>query len=367
MIPASASEWIVRALDSILVGAGDCCLVAMCFVLLRLRNARTRRLFWAAALLHVVSSFALRLSPFNFIRVDVAHDGSSAMIARIDSAAPWSCGVWLALVAAFVIWRIAAGHRSLRVLRGFASLALPAPAHLDADLRAIASRTGRAAPPIVVLPLAMATPFVFGLRRPLLCIPSHLVDALPRDELRAVLGHELAHLRGNDLWVALALDLVRVVLWFNPLVHVMVGRYRRELEKERDADACRLGATPRALGRALLQVLEAKPHGAPVPRAGLAASTLLSQHPRAVAARLRNLGRIGPCASRPAALVKALLFLVVFPWQPNLAAHGFALRENPQAGGDSNGATVSIAIGLALNPIFRSVVPPAMLGLEEEP
>ena len=47
----------------------------------------------------------------------------------------------------------------------------------------------------------LAVPIAFGILRPEICLPTRAVDGLGRAELRAVLGHELAHLTRRDpLW-----------------------------------------------------------------------------------------------------------------------------------------------------------------------
>jgi len=60
-----------------------------------------------------------------------------------------------------------------------------------------------------------------GLMRPAVIVPAGAVHALSRDELRAVLAHELAHHRRWDSWVNWAQTAVAVVWWFNPLVWLL--------------------------------------------------------------------------------------------------------------------------------------------------
>jgi beta-lactamase regulating signal transducer with metallopeptidase domain/peroxiredoxin len=64
----------------------------------------------------------------------------------------------------------------------------------------------------------VSTPCLVGLIRPDILLPSKHCTAGNRDELQAILAHEIAHLRGRDLlWNAL-LHILSLLLWFHPLV-----------------------------------------------------------------------------------------------------------------------------------------------------
>lgn len=74
-------------------------------------------------------------------------------------------------------------------------------------------------PDYVRLCAAGASPCVFGLRRVTLVLPEDLLELGRARELRWALHHEAAHLRGHDLRWAAAINCVRAVYWWNPLVH----------------------------------------------------------------------------------------------------------------------------------------------------
>ena len=97
------------------------------------------------------------------------------------------------------------------------------------------------------------SPHIFGWWKPSIVLPAHLRRDLPRDELRAVLAHERAHLeRGDHIWFAL-IYLARafcVVVW--PLKIVLDG-LEQAIERLCDQRAAeRVGKKP--LARALVRL-----------------------------------------------------------------------------------------------------------------
>jgi beta-lactamase regulating signal transducer with metallopeptidase domain len=78
------------------------------------------------------------------------------------------------------------------------------------------------------------SPAVCGLLRPAILLPRLLSEQLEPAQLRAVLLHELVHLRRADVWVNCAQALVQVVYWWHPLLWLANGRIRRLREEAVD-------------------------------------------------------------------------------------------------------------------------------------
>ena len=85
----------------------------------------------------------------------------------------------------------------------------------------------------------LATPATIGWRRPLLLLPGDWRDWGP-DERRAVLAHELAHVRRGDFLAGLAAQLGLSLHFYHPLAHWLAARLRLEQELAADAWAARL-------------------------------------------------------------------------------------------------------------------------------
>jgi len=62
------------------------------------------------------------------------------------------------------------------------------------------------------------SPAVCGLFKPVILMPAVLSEKLSRDELKAVLIHELAHIRRGDGWVNLLQTMLQIVYFYNPLI-----------------------------------------------------------------------------------------------------------------------------------------------------
>ena len=78
------------------------------------------------------------------------------------------------------------------------------------------------------------SPAVCGLFRPVILLPRSLAEHLPPAQLRAVLLHELLHLRRGDVWVNCAQALLQIAYWWHPLLWLANARIRRVREEAVD-------------------------------------------------------------------------------------------------------------------------------------
>jgi beta-lactamase regulating signal transducer with metallopeptidase domain len=150
------------------------------------------------------------------IREELGRWGA-AFVSLRDAAGkipPIPAGVWLAGIAAVLTWRMIRVMCFRRALR----TGTPAPARVEAQVRNIAEEIGLARIPRTVMLDRRTSPFVWCGLRPTLVLPVGLWGELDREGQRAVLMHELAHLRRRDhlvLWLSQAVSLV---YWWHPVV-----------------------------------------------------------------------------------------------------------------------------------------------------
>ena len=78
------------------------------------------------------------------------------------------------------------------------------------------------------------SPAVCGLFNPVILLPQTLVEKLSAGQLRAVLLHELFHLRRKDVWANCAQALLQIVYWWHPLLWLANARIRRVREEAVD-------------------------------------------------------------------------------------------------------------------------------------
>jgi beta-lactamase regulating signal transducer with metallopeptidase domain len=159
-------------------------------------------------------------------------------------------------------------------------------------------------------------PAVLGLIRPTLLLPISLISGLPPVAVRAILAHELAHIRRLDYAVNLLQMLIESLLFFNPMVWWLGRQVRIEREACCDAMAVRVVGSPLSYSHALAEWAGAI--GAPL---GVAAwngdgrpSTLLERIRRV----LRPGERFGPQRLSLAGLIVLLLvgpMLLVALWK----------------------------------------------------
>jgi beta-lactamase regulating signal transducer with metallopeptidase domain len=76
----------------------------------------------------------------------------------------------------------------------------------------------------------LESPILFGLFRPRIAVPGSALAALPPEQLRPVLLHELSHLKRRDLWVNGLQMLLQLLYWFHPMVWIVNARLRAERE-----------------------------------------------------------------------------------------------------------------------------------------
>lgn len=79
-----------------------------------------------------------------------------------------------------------------------------------------------------------ASPAVCGLLNPVILVPYNLTPTLGSRHLRAILLHELAHIKRGDLWVNLAQTILQITYFYNPLLWFANSMIRRVREKAVD-------------------------------------------------------------------------------------------------------------------------------------
>ncbi len=113
-------------------------------------------------------------------------------------------------------------------------------------------------PPLLTHP-AIYSPFLAGLRRPAIFLPTAFAADFDADALRAVFTHELAHRdRRDNLWT-LAARLLTAALWFQPLLWLLCRRLEQISEDACDEAVLAASCPPRAYAACLLSLAERPP------------------------------------------------------------------------------------------------------------
>lgn len=118
----------------------------------------------------------------------------------------------------------------------------------------LGDRLGLPRLPRLVMASGLPMPFACGLLRASIVLPRRAAEWDERRR-RAVLCHELAHVRRADLLVNAVAHLAAAVYWFHPLVWVVLRRLRMESERACDDLVLATGTRPSEYADHLLQIV----------------------------------------------------------------------------------------------------------------
>ncbi|WP_420128240.1 M56 family metallopeptidase [Longimicrobium sp.] len=165
---------------------------------------------------------------------------------------PWTAivvGVW-ALGLGFSLLRTA---QSWRRTRAVVARSLPGDPGLHAMVHELSGRLALRRTADVRVSAEVGTPLVVGGRRPVILVPATAFAALPADQQRMALCHELAHLKRGDVWLGCVPAAAERCFFFHPLARLAAREYAFWREAACDeAVLTTLGASPQGYGRMLL-------------------------------------------------------------------------------------------------------------------
>ena len=225
-----------------------------------------------------LASAGREMAPYAFVSVPADALGDlTRLLLRTDpgiaaarlAAAPAGNEFWLYLAgiawAAGFLWCFARWVRASR--HRIPAVRLPSTAEVEA-LRGAAVEL-RIAP-------ADQAPGSWGIWKPQIVLPAALAEQLAAAELRAVVAHELAHIRRHDNLMAAVVRATISVFWFHPLLWWIERRMLAEREAACDELVLAGGAQPEDYVSGILKVCRMAFRG-PVTHAGIAGSNLQSR------------------------------------------------------------------------------------------
>jgi TonB family protein len=296
--------------------------------------ASLRHLVWTLALASVLLlPVARNLMPRAPVLRPALNTATIVMVHSINSHGPasprvhefpWVSALW-AWGCALVAWRWMRGALcTSRLVRRSRAVAYAA-AQIEREVQIRESAD-------------TAVALVWGLRRPVVILPVEAAGWEP-ERLRAVLAHELAHVKRWDLATHLLAQFACAIYWFHPLVWLAFHRMRQERERACDDTVLREGISGPEYAGYLINMVRSLATQPPADALAMAEARDLEVRVRAIldpAQRRRAAGR------KPAlltALAAAVLVLVLA--SPRATAQGSSVLSGTVV--DPNGAVIARA------------------------
>jgi len=333
--------------------AGICAAAWLVTLPLRRSSAAARHMVWACAIAAAVLMPVLLQLPTAPVMLPAAFSSWAPSPAAAPSGAPAAPDSALAVgqpatpasaiappdarprqmtvtSVAVVLWATGAGLALLWLSNGIIATSrlrrtgARSTAGWTDDARAIAATMGVSR--VTFLESAGSSmPFVCGVFRPLVVMPVE-ASTWTSERLRAVLLHELAHVRRHDCLTQLLARVACAIYWFHPLVWLAAHRLRLERERACDDVVLTSGVVGSAYGQHLVEIARA----AISPTSGIAAGGVAMAHRRRLEERLVSI--LDPHVLRTSPL-SARLVVTAFGL---LALGGASLQVQAQAPATSN-------------------------------
>lgn len=159
---------------------------------------------------------------------------ASTMPHVMPMAGAAAAAIWMAGIA-IILWRSICGFVALsRMVH-----ALPrAPVEWQSELSAICGQQSISSPLVLKISNVAAPMLVQTLREICIVVPAWLWESCTADQRTSILLHELAHYRRGDLWRQLAMRLLALPHWFNPVAWWAARQFEAASEAACDEVAC---------------------------------------------------------------------------------------------------------------------------------
>jgi uncharacterized protein (TIGR03435 family) len=172
---------------------------------------------------------------------DLSTGPARLIVEPAPTSTPWAtvlAAVWFAGMLVVIALRVRGWLQVRAAVRASTPVALPGVDN-GVDVRATPG---------------LLEPGVVGIWRPVLLVPVGLESTLNADQLRAVVAHELHHIRRRDNLTSALHMAVETVFWFHPVVWWVGARLIDERERACDEYVVASGAAPDAYAEAILHV-----------------------------------------------------------------------------------------------------------------
>ncbi len=184
---------------------------------------------------------------------------TSGTPARALSVVSFFVAAWVAIAGGFLVWLLTGMVSVSRIIRRGRTVTNP---EWTRALGAAATSLKFAGQPRLVMSDQVEMAFAFDAFTPTIILPAS-AEEWSDDRRRAVLLHELAHIRRRDLIGHVIAGVACAVYWFNPFVWAAARRLRVESELASDDVVLASGVRPSDYAQHLLDLVTSVGRGAP--------------------------------------------------------------------------------------------------------
>jgi bla regulator protein BlaR1 len=235
---------------------------ALLALLLRKNAARVRYCLWFTAALKFLIPFSLLMNighRFEWHTPSVIAERPISAVAEISmpfvvppttptrasapTVNPIPVILWSLWLCGFVV-SVSLWVRSWWRIRTAVNVAWPL--NIDLPIDAIPVR--------VMSSKEFVEPAIFGIVRPVLLLPDGIADTMRPGQFKAILIHELCHVRRRDNFTTAIYMIAETVFWFYPLVRWIGQRLIDERERACDEEVLRLGNEAMLYAEGILHV-----------------------------------------------------------------------------------------------------------------
>ena len=183
--------------------------------------------------------------------------GSATAYALIGSAGPWILLIGLTVSSVMLVRRVVGTWLLHRLIARSKPASGPRASFVHETVQRLTESCGLSrTPEVSYLPDGISGAFAVGARRGRILISEDLVVGLTRDELAAILAHEVAHIQARDVQVVFTAGVLRDMVAWNPLAHVAYRKLVGNREKEADRRAAIMTGNPLSVASGLLKMYE---------------------------------------------------------------------------------------------------------------
>src|SRR5579871_5011034 len=243
---------------------------------LKKNRAQVRYWLWLSASVKFLVPFSLLVSAgsylgwsktsapsgFSFVIEEISqpfsvassHAAASTALEKLIGLLPtllliaWICGYVAVLIFWWVRWRC--------ITASIHGASPTKPGRELEALRRLEQSAGIKKQIKLIVSESALEPGIVGIFRPILLLPAGISDRLSDAQMRAIITHELCHVRRRDNLTAAVHMLAEAIFWFHPLVWWIGARLVDERERVCDEEVLAQGSDPQVYAEGILRVCE---------------------------------------------------------------------------------------------------------------